>query len=97
MAIQATVRKIKRSFTLAPEVAAFVTETRARRRAGSDSEALNLLLRESMLAARRQEIDAAFKEYFDSATDEELAEGSEWAQMAGRNALLEVESTGAGA
>ena len=53
MAIQATVRKIKRSFTLAPEVAAFVTETRARRRAGSDSEALNLLLRESMLAAMK--------------------------------------------
>ena len=40
---------MKRSFTLTPEVAAFVTETRQRRRAKSDSEALVLLLRELML------------------------------------------------
>jgi hypothetical protein len=88
--MQATSRKMKRSFTLTPEVVAFVGETRQKRGAGSDSEALDLLLREAMLEAKRQEIDAACKEYYDSASDEELAEQREWAEMAGPNIFLGV-------
>jgi molybdopterin synthase catalytic subunit len=90
MTMQATSRKMKRSFTLTPEVVAFVGETRQKRGAGSDSEALDLLLREAMLEAKRQEIDAACKEYYDSASDEELAEQREWAEMAGPNIFLGV-------
>jgi hypothetical protein len=62
MTIQATDRKMKKSFTLAPESVAFLSETRQRRKAGSDSEALDMLLRELMLEAKRQELEAATKE-----------------------------------
>jgi hypothetical protein len=82
MTIQATDRKMKKSFTLAPESVAFLSETRQRRKAGSDSEALDMLLRELMLEAKRQELEAATKEYYDTASDEELAEQLEWAEMA---------------
>ena len=90
MTVQATSRKMKRSFTLTPEAVAFVGETRQKRGAGSDSEALDLLLREAMLGAKRQEIDAAYKAYYDTASDEELAEQREWAEMVGPNIFLGV-------
>jgi hypothetical protein len=88
--MQATVRKMKRSFTLTPEVVAFVGETRQKLGAGSDSEALDLLLREAMLEARQREMDAACKEYYDTAPDEDLAEQREWATMTGPNIFIGV-------
>lgn len=92
MTIQATDRKLKRSFTLTPEVVAFVGEIRQRRGAGSDSEAVDMLLRESMLEMRRRAIDEAYKEYYDTASDEELAEQEGWAEMAGPNVLIDISS-----
>ena len=88
MTARATERKIKRSFTLTPEAVAFLSETRKRRRAASDSEALDLLLREHMLTRQREMLDAAVSEYYDSASDEELQEELEWAQMAGPAVVL---------
>jgi hypothetical protein len=79
------VRKIRRSFTLSPEAVAFVSETRQRCEVKSDSQALELLLREAMLEAKRQAIDAAYKEYYDTASDEVLAEQREWAELTGPN------------
>ena len=38
-----------------------------------------------MLEAKRRQIDVAYKEYYDSAPEEELAEQREWAGMAGPN------------
>ena len=90
MTMQATQRKIKRSFTITPEVIAFIGETRENRGAGSDSEALDLLLRELMLDAKRREIDAACTEYYDAASDEELAEQRDWAERAGPNVFAGV-------
>jgi hypothetical protein len=90
MTLQATTRKMKRSFTLTPEAVAFVGEARKNRGAGSDSEALDLLLRELMLEAKRQAIDAECKEYYDTASDEELIEQREWAKMTGPNMFLGV-------
>jgi hypothetical protein len=92
MTMQATTRKMKRSFTLTPESVAFVTETRQKRQAGSDSEALDLLLRELMLEAKRQALEAATKEYYDTASEEELAEQREWAEMVGPNIMVDIES-----
>jgi len=92
MTMQATTRKIKKSFTLMPESLAFLSETRMRRNAGSDSEALDLLLGELTVEAKRQRIDAAYKEYYDTASDEELAEQQEWAEMAGPGILVDLES-----
>jgi hypothetical protein len=89
MTSQAT-RKLKRSFTLAPESVAFVTHTRQIRKANSDSEALDLLLRELMLEAKLQELGAATKEYYDSASDQELSEQREWAEQASRNMWIGV-------
>jgi len=88
---QATNRKIKRSFTLTPASVEFVAATREKRNARSDSEALDLLLRELMLEGKRQEIDAAYKVYLDAASDEELAELEEWAAMAGPNILVDLD------
>jgi hypothetical protein len=83
---------MKRSFTLTPESVAFVGETRQKRGAGSDSEALDLLLREAMLDAKRQEIGAAYKAYYDTASDEELADQREWAQLAGPNMFADIDA-----
>ena len=66
---------MKRSFTLSVEAIAFIGEERLRRAVASDSEALELFLRETMLEAKRQELDAACKDYYDNALDEELAVG----------------------
>ena len=90
MTMQATARKMKRSFTLSHESLAYVGETRRKRGAGSDSEALDLLLREAILEAKRQEIDAAYKDYYDTASEEELAEQREWAEMVGPNMFIGV-------
>ena len=81
---------VKRSFTLSAEAVAFLGETRRKRKLGADSEALDLLLREAMLEAKRREIDAAYKEYYDTASDEELAEQREWAEMTGPNIFAGV-------
>ena len=43
---------------------------------------------EAMLEMKRQAIDAAVKEYYDTATEEELAEQREWAEMVGPNILI---------
>ncbi|MDR3771839.1 MAG: hypothetical protein P4L26_00735 [Terracidiphilus sp.] len=90
MTTQAMTRKMKRSFTLMPESVAFLTKTRQRRGAGSDSEALDLLLHEAMQEAELQELDAATKEYYDTASDEVLAEQSEWARMVGPNIMVDI-------
>lgn len=79
--MQATTRKMKKSFTLTAESVAFLSETRQQRKAGSDSEALDLLLRELMQEAKRQQLEAATKEYYDTASEEELAEQREWAEQ----------------
>jgi hypothetical protein len=67
---------------------AFLSELRKRRRAASDSEALDLLLRESMTIRKREALDACVAAYYDSATDEELREELEWAEMAGPAGVL---------
>jgi hypothetical protein len=83
---------MKRSFTLTPEVVAFVSETRQKRAAGSDSEALDILLREAMLEAKRQQIDAAYQNYYDTVSEEELAQQEEWAKLVGPAILAEMET-----
>lgn len=85
MASQATTRKIKRSFTLTSESVEFVRETRVRLKAESDSEALDQILKDMRREAKLRELDAAAKEYYDNATDEELREQLEWARGTSSN------------
>jgi hypothetical protein len=79
MTLPAARRKAKRSFTLAPESVAFLREARRRLKARSDSEALDRLIHEAIVARRRKEMEAAFTAYYDSASDEELSEQRDWA------------------
>jgi hypothetical protein len=90
MTMQTATRRVKRSFTLTPEVAAFVAETRQKQHAKSDSEALVLLLRELMLEVKRRELEAATKAYYDTASEQELVEQSEWAEQASRSMWIGV-------
>lgn len=89
MASPATSRKIKRSFTLSRDSVEFLHETRVRRRAQSDSEALDLLLQDARCQARLSQLDAEYKDYYDNATDEELQGRHEWAEMAGPSFLTD--------
>lgn len=90
MPSQPTSRKIKRSFTLAPESVQFLHQTRLRRKANSDSEALDQLLKELRLAAIQVDIDAAYKDYYDTVSDEVLKEQHEWAEGAGPAMFLGI-------
>ena len=90
MSNQAATRKVKRSFTLSRETAAYVTEVRHRCQARSDSEALDMVLRDAMTAQKKSDLDAAVKAYYDNATDEELREQEEWAKGAGASMFLGI-------
>ena len=90
MATVPTRRKLKCSFTLTPESVAFVRQSRERLQAASDSEALDFLLREKRLATKQEEIDAAVKAYYGNASEEELQEQREWAELAGPNLFAGV-------
>jgi hypothetical protein len=74
--------RIKKSYSISVEAEQFVRRIRKVRHIASDSEALDQLLRESMAAHRRSSIDTAYRAYYDSATDEELAEETAWADYA---------------
>jgi len=91
MATQATPNKIKRSFTITPESVAFLCEARAERNARSDSETLDILLKELGEKRKLAAIDAAYTAYYDSASDEQLAEETEWAKHAGPNVFAGME------
>jgi len=83
MATHAIPNKIKRSFTITPDSAEFLRLAREEIRAGSDSEALDMLLRELMLARKTKALEAAYASYYDSLPEESLAEEESWASMAG--------------
>jgi len=80
MTLATTRRKTKHSFTLSPDSLAFLREARRRLKARSDSETLDWLLKEAIVAQKRKEVDAAVKAYYDSASDQELSEQRDWAQ-----------------
>jgi hypothetical protein len=84
---QTTEQKIRRTFTLTAESFAFVKESHQRLGAASNSEALESLLREAMRQGKLREIDAAYKEYYDAASDQDLAEQLEWAENTGPNMM----------
>jgi hypothetical protein len=91
MATEAILNKIKRSFTITRESATFLSEARAERNARSDSETLDLLLKELMVQRKLAELDAAYKDYYDTISDEQLAEETEWAKNVGPNVFAGIE------
>ena len=75
-------QRIKKSYSISREAESFVRKIRKVRKIASDSEALDQLLRESIAAHRRGSIDAAYKAYYDSASDADLAAEHAWAAFA---------------
>ena len=91
MTPQATLNKVKRSFTISPESAAFLREARAERNAQSDSETLDLLLKEQLELRKLAAIDAAYTDYYDSISNELIEEEREWAKNVGKNVFAGIE------
>ena len=84
--------KVKRSFTITPESAQFLRQARTEIHAASDSEALDLLLRELMLKRKLKALDAAYTDYYDSISEAQLGEEQEWATMAGPGLVAGIDS-----
>ena len=78
-----TAHKVKRRFTISPESAQFLSQARQEIRAGSDSEALDLLLRELMVKRKLKALHAAYTDYYDTVSDAQADQEQEWAAMAG--------------
>lgn len=74
-------RRIKKSYSISAEAESFVRKVRKTRKIASDSEALDLLLREAIEVHRKSAVDAAYKAYYDSASDQELEEEKSWAEF----------------
>jgi len=90
MSSQATTNKIKRSFTITPESALFLRQSRQEINAGSDSEALDLLLRELMVKRKLRAVDAAYTDYYNSIPDTQVTEERDWAEIVGPNILADI-------
>jgi hypothetical protein len=74
--------RIKKSYSISREAELFIRRVRKTRNIASDSEALDQILRESLLAQSRASIDASYKAFYDAAPDAVLAEESTWAEFA---------------
>jgi hypothetical protein len=80
--MQAHARKVKKSFSISPESEAFLRRMRRERRAASESETLDTLLREMMTAQKQRAIDSAYQVYYDSISDQDAAEQHAWGAFA---------------
>jgi hypothetical protein len=75
-------RKIKKSFSISPESEAFIKKNSRERRIKSESETLDLLLRELIAVRQQHALNTAYQDYYDSLTDEESAENRAWGTFA---------------
>ena len=75
-------RKIKKSFSISPESDSFIRKTCKERKSTSESETLDVLLKELITIRQQKAIEAAYADYYDSLTDDEVAEQSAWGTFA---------------
>ena len=83
-------RKIKKSFSISVESDSFIRKSCKERRSASESETLDALLSELMAIRQQQAIEAAYGDYYDSLSDEEIAEQSDWGNFAESQLAKEV-------
>lgn len=83
-------RKIKKSFSISAESDSFIRRTCKERKSTSESETLDMLLKELMTIRQQKTIDAAYAEYYDSLTEEEVAEQSAWGTFAESQLAREI-------
>ncbi len=75
-------RKIKKSFSISVESDTFIRKACKERKSHSESETLDALLGELMTIRKRQAIEAAYTDYYDSLSDDEVVEQSAWGSFA---------------
>jgi cytochrome c553 len=75
-------RKIKKSFSISVESDAFIRRSCKERKSTSESETLDMLLSELMAIRQQTAIEAAYSNYYDSLSDDEIAEESAWGAFA---------------
>jgi len=83
-------RKIKKSFSISVESDSFIRKSCKDRKSNSESETLDALLRELMAIRRQQAIEAAYADYYDSLTDEEVSEERAWGTFAESQLAKEI-------
>jgi hypothetical protein len=83
------VRKAKKSYTLSPESVAFLETLRKKRRAPSISSVLEEVLQTVRREAELAKINQSVTDYYDSLSDEEVEELSEWGKFGLRQLLEE--------
>ena len=76
------VRKIKKSFSISLESNSFIRKACKERKSTSESETLDMLLKELMLVQQQEAIEAAYQDYYDSLGEEEIAEEHAWGAFA---------------
>jgi hypothetical protein len=77
-------RKAKKSFTLSIESVSFLEEMRKKNSAESVSAILEEILQSVRREEKRATLDRELTEYYDSLSDEEVAEQRQWGEFARR-------------
>ena len=82
-------RKAKKSYTLSPESVDFLEKLRKKHRARSISFVLEEILQAARREAELAKINQAVTAYYDSLSDEEVEELSQWGEFGLRQLLKE--------
>lgn len=75
-------RKEKKTFSLSRESLRYLEEIRKERKSHSVSSVLDELIRQQQQAKERERISASFTRYYDSLTNEEVADDRAWGEFA---------------
>lgn len=71
-------RKVKKSFSISRESDSFIREIAKERKSPSESETLDVLLKELIVARQQRAIEAAYTKYYDSLTEDEIEAETAW-------------------
>lgn len=77
-----TTRKAKKTFSLSREAVGYLESVRKEKRAGTISSVLEDIIRQQQQAGELERVSASFTHYYDSLTDEEVAEDRAWGEFA---------------
>ena len=77
-----SVRKEKRTFSLSRESLRYLDAVRKERKSASLSAVLDELIRQQQRIKERERISTSFTRYYDSLTDEEVADDRAWGEFA---------------
>jgi predicted CopG family antitoxin len=75
-------RKERKTFSLSTESVSYLESLRKARKGKSISSVLEELIRQRREAEEMRRISASISSYYDSLTDEEMAENDAWGQFA---------------